>query len=160
MPSFDIVSKVDSHELTNAVDQARRKLEERYDLRGTGAQFELEENVITQTAANEFQLKQILDILRERLAGRHIDLRALEMGEVETNLASARQKITVKQGIEQAQGKKIIALLKGAKLKVEAQIQGDKLRVSGKKRDELQAAIALLRQAELEIPVQFDNFRD
>lgn len=160
MPSFDIVSKVDQHELTNAVDQAKRKLEDRYDLRGTGASFALEGMVITQTAPSEFQLNQLLAILRERLAGRGIDLRCLEMGEIETNLAGVRQKITVKQGIEQAQAKKLIALLKESKLKVEAQIQGDKLRVTGKKRDDLQTAIALLRAAKLEIAVQFENFRD
>ena len=160
MPSFDIVSKVDQHELVNAVDQAKRKLEDRYDLRGTGASFELDGNVITQRSANEFQHKQILEILRERLAGRHIDLRCLDLGEVETNLAGLRQKITVKEGIEQAQAKKIIALIKESKIKVDAQIQGDKLRVSGKKRDDLQTAIALLRKAELEVALQFDNFRD
>ena len=102
----------------------------------------------------------MLDILHERLAGRGIDLRCLDLGEIETNLAGVRQAITVKQGIEQAQAKKIIALLKESKLKVEAQIQGDKLRVTGKKRDDLQTAIALLRAAKLEIAVQFENFRD
>lgn len=160
MPSFDIVSKVDQHELTNAVDQAKRKLQDRYDLRGTHASFTLDGKVITQSAPSDFQLKQLLDILRERLAGRSIDLRCLDMGEVETNVAGVRQTITVKQGIEQVQAKKIIALLKESKLKVEAQIQGDKLRVTGKKRDDLQTAIALLRKAELELPLQFENFRD
>lgn len=160
MPSFDIVSKVDSHELVNAVDQANRKIGERYDLRGTDASFELEGSVITQTAASEFQLKQLTEILRERITARHIDIRCLEMGDVETNLAAARQKITVKQGIEQVQAKKIAALLKEAKLKVDSQIQGDKLRVNGKKRDDLQTAIALLRGSKLELPLQFENFRD
>lgn len=160
MPSFDIVSEVDKHELTNAVDQARRDLENRFDLRGTGARFELEESVISQFAASEFQLEQMLDILHKRLAGRHIDLRALDLGEVETNLAGARRKITVKQGLEQAQAKKIIATIKDAKLKVDTQIAGEKVRVIGKKRDDLQAAIALLRKADLEVPLQFENFRD
>ena len=160
MPSFDVVSEVDKHELTNAVDQARRDLDNRFDLRGTGARIELEESVITQFAASEFQLKQITDILHKRLGGRGIDLRSLEEDEVETNLAGARQKITVKQGIEQAQAKKIIAKIKEAKLKVDTSITGDKLRVSGKKRDDLQTAIALLKKAELEVPVQFENFRD
>ena len=116
--------------------------------------------VITQTAASEFQLKQLTEILRERITARHIDIRCLEMGDVETNLAAARQKITVKQGIEQVQAKKIAALLKEAKLKVDSQIQGDKLRVNGKKRDDLQTAIALLRGSKLELPLQFENFRD
>ncbi|HEX4052240.1 MAG TPA: YajQ family cyclic di-GMP-binding protein [Steroidobacteraceae bacterium] len=160
MPSFDAVSKVDVHELTNAVDQARRELDKRYDLRGSGARFELEGYVISQFGQNEYQLKQLLEILRLRLAARGIDLRCLEMGDVEANLAEARRKITVKQGIEQAAAKKLIAQLKASKLKIEAQINGDKLRVSGKKRDDLQSAIALLRQSDVELPLQFENFRD
>lgn len=160
MPSFDAVSKVNQHELTNAVDQAQRQLKDRYDLRGTNAAFVLEGMVITQTAPAEFQLKQIYEILQQRLSGRGIDLRCLDEGEVESNLAGVRQKITVKQGIEQAQAKKIIALLKESKLKVDAQIQGDKLRVSGKKKDDLQLAIALMRGSKLEVPLQFENFRD
>ena len=160
MPSFDTVSKVDTHELTNAVDQARRELEKRYDLRGTSARFELEGFVITQFAPSEYQLEQLLDILRLRLAARGIDARCLELGEVETNLAGSRRKLTIRQGIEQMQAKKLIASLKEAKLKVEAQIQGDKLRVAGKKRDDLQLAIALLRKADVDLPLQFENFRD
>jgi uncharacterized protein YajQ (UPF0234 family) len=160
MPSFDIVSKVDKHELTNAVDQAKRELEKRYDLRGTNARFELEEYVITQFAPSEYQLDQLLDMLKPRLAGRGIDLKAIDLGEIETNLAESRRKITIKQGIEQAQAKKIVAKLKESKLKVDAQINGDKLRVNGKKRDDLQAAIAFLRKADLELPLQFENFRD
>ncbi len=160
MPSFDIVSKADKHELDNAVDQANRDLENRYDLRGTGARFELEDFVVTQFAPSEYQLEQLLDILRIRLAKRGIDLRCLDLAEVESNLAEARQRITIKQGIEQAQAKKIIAKLKEAKLKVDAQINGDKLRVSGKKRDDLQLAIALLRKSDFELPLQFENFRD
>jgi len=160
MPSFDVVSKVDSHELTNAVDQARRELDKRYDLRGTGARIELEGMVVTQFAASEYQLDQLLDILRLRLSARGIDPRCLDLGTVEVNLAGARRAITLKQGIEQALGKKLVAQLKEAKLKVEAQIQGDKLRVSGKKRDDLQLAIALLRKAPSELPLQFENFRD
>src|ERR1700690_1360673 len=160
MPSFDAVSKVDTHELTNAVDQAKRELEKRYDLRGTNARFELEGFVITQFAPSEYQLEQLLDILRLRLAARGIDARCLELGEVETNLAGSRRKLTIRQGIEQAQAKQLIASLRQAKLKVEAQIQGDKLRVTGKKRDALQLAIALLRKADVELPLQFENFRD
>jgi cyclic-di-GMP-binding protein len=160
MPSFDIVSKADGHELTNAVDQAKRDLENRYDLRGTNARFELAEFVVTQFAANEHQLDQLLEMLRLRLAKRGVDLRCLELGDVETNLAEARRKITIKQGIEQVQAKAIIAKIKEAKIKVDTQINGDKLRVSGKKRDDLQAAIAVLRNAELEVPLQFENFRD
>jgi uncharacterized protein YajQ (UPF0234 family) len=160
MPSFDIVSEVDKHELTNAVDQAKRELENRYDLRGTNAAFELADFVVTQTAPSEYQLTQLYDILQKRLAARGIDLRCLEAADPEVNLAGARQKITIKQGIEQAQAKKIIAKLKESKLKVDSQINSDKLRVSGKKRDDLQAAIAYLRKADLELPLQFENFRD
>ena len=160
MPSFDVVSEVDKHELTNAFDQAKRDLENRYDLRGTNAAFERAEFVITITAPSEYQVTQLLDMLRKRLAARHIDLRCIELGDVETNLAGARQKVTIKQGIEQVQAKKIIAMLKESKLKVDSQIQGDKLRVNGKKRDDLQTANAFLRKADLELPLQFENFRD
>ncbi|MDQ0008501.1 uncharacterized protein YajQ (UPF0234 family) [Luteibacter jiangsuensis] len=160
MPSFDIVSEVDTHELTNAVDQANREVSTRFDLRGTSAKFELDENVITQKADNEFQLGQLTDILRARLSARGIDVRAMDAGKVETNLAEARQKVTIKQGIEQPVAKKIVAKIKEAKLKVEAQINGEKIRVTGKKRDDLQNAIAMLRKADVEVPLQFENFRD
>jgi uncharacterized protein YajQ (UPF0234 family) len=160
MPSFDVISEVDKHELTNAVDQANRELAGRFDFKGTDAKFELDRFEITQHAPSEFQLQQMLDILRARLVSRKIDVRALDVAEPETNLAGARQKITVKQGIEQPVAKKLVAGLKAAKLKVEAQINGDKLRVSGKKRDDLQLAMAVLRKADVELPLQFDNFRD
>ncbi|MFC4728834.1 YajQ family cyclic di-GMP-binding protein [Coralloluteibacterium thermophilus] len=160
MPSFDIVSEVDKHELTNAVDQANRELGNRFDFKNVDAKFELEESIITQSAPSEFQLQQMMDILRARLIARGIDVRALDVAEPETNVAGSRQRITVKQGIEQATGKKIVAAIKAAKLKVEAQINGDKLRVTGKKRDDLQAVIALLRQSDFDVPLQFDNFRD
>jgi uncharacterized protein YajQ (UPF0234 family) len=160
MPSFDIVSEVDTHELTNAVDQANREVTTRFDLRGTSAKFELDENVITLKADNEFQLGQLTDILRARLSARGIDVRAMDSGKVETNLAEARQKVTIKQGIEQPVAKKIVAKIKEAKLKVEAQINGEKIRVTGKKRDDLQTAMAMLRKADVEVPLQFENFRD
>jgi uncharacterized protein YajQ (UPF0234 family) len=160
MPSFDVVSEVDTHELTNALDQANRELATRFDFKGVDARFEREGEVITQSAPSEFQLKQMNDILRARLAARSIDVLSLEYGDVETNLAQARQKITVKQGIEQKIAKKIAAALKEAKLKVETQINGDKLRVMGKKRDDLQDAIAVLKAGKFELPLQFNNFRD
>ncbi len=160
MPSFDAVSEVDKHELTNAVDQANRELATRFDFKGTDASFELDGYVITQRAPSEFQLQQMLDILRSRLTSRKIDIRALDIADAETNVAEARQKITVKQGIEQAEAKKLVAALKASKLKVQAQIQGDKLRVTGKKRDDLQSAMAVLRKSEADVPLQFDNFRD
>ncbi len=160
MPSFDIVSEVDTHELTNAVDQANRELGTRFDFKGVDAKFVLDDSTITQSAPSDFQLQQMTDILRARLIARKIDARCLDFGDIETNLAGARQKITVKQGIERELAKKIQTAIKGAKLKVEAQINDDKLRVTGKKRDDLQAAMALLRSQEFERPLQFDNFRD
>ena len=160
MPSFDIVSEVDTHELTNAVDQASRELTTRFDFKGVDAKFVLDENVISQSAPSDFQLQQMTDILRARLIARKIDVRCLEFGDIDTNLAGARQKVTVKQGIERELAKKIQGALKDAKLKVDSQINGDKLRVTGKKRDDLQAAMALLRAQEFELPLQFDNFRD
>lgn len=160
MPSFDVISEVDKHELTNAIDQANRELSTRFDFKGVDASYTLDDSIITQSAPSDFQLQQMLDILRGRLVARKIDIRALDVAEPEVNLGGARQKITVKQGIEQPVAKKLVAELKAAKLKVEAQINGDKLRVSGKKRDDLQAAMALLRKSEVELPLQFDNFRD
>ncbi|GAB3380480.1 YajQ family cyclic di-GMP-binding protein [Lysobacter fragariae] len=160
MPSFDVVSEVNPHELTNAVDQANRELTTRFDFKGVDAKFVLEEQVISQSAPSDFQLKQMEDILRARLIARSIDVRCLEFGDVETNLAGARQKVTVKQGIERELAKKIQGAIKDAKLKVDSQINGDKLRVTGKKRDDLQAAMALLRAGNYERPLQFENFRD
>ena len=160
MPSFDIVSEVDTHELTNAVDQANRELSTRFDFKGVEATFALEDKLVTQSAPSEFQLQQMTDILRARLIARKIDARCLDFGDIETNLAGARQKITVKLGIERELAKKLQGAIKDAKLKVETQINGDKLRVTGKKRDDLQAAMALLRAQEFERPLQFDNFRD
>lgn len=160
MPSFDIVSEVDTHELTNAVDQANRELTTRFDFKGVEASFDLDDTVISMAAPSDFQLQQMTDILRARLAARKIDARCLEFGDIETNLAGARQKVTVKQGIERELAKKIQTAMKDAKLKVDSQINGDKLRVNGKKRDDLQAAMAVLRAGEFGVPLQFDNFRD
>ncbi len=160
MPSFDVISEVDKHELTNAVDTANRELGNRFDFKGSDARFELDEFVVTQSAPSDFQLKQMLDILRGRLVTRGIDIRCLDIADPEINLAQAKQKITIKQGIEQKIAKKIVAAIKDAKLKLEAQINGDKLRITGKKRDDLQTAIALLKNTEFELPLQFENFRD
>lgn len=160
MPSFDIVSKLDLHELTNAVDQANRELEKRFDFKGSGASFERSESQVTLKADAEFRLKQMQDILMQRLAARGIDIRCADIQDPDTQLASARQTIRLKQGIDQALGKKLVKLIKESGLKVQAQIQGDQLRVTGKKRDDLQDAIALLRKADVEMPLQFENFRD
>ncbi len=160
MPSFDVISEVDNHELTNAVDQASRELTTRFDFKGVEASFTLDDEVISMSAPSDFQLQQMTDILRARLIARSIDARCLEFGDIETNLAGARQKISVKQGIERELAKKIQNALKDSKIKVDSQINGEKLRVNGKKRDDLQAAMALLKGGEFERPLQFDNFRD
>ncbi|WP_442683300.1 YajQ family cyclic di-GMP-binding protein [Stenotrophomonas sp. JC08] len=161
MPSFDVVSEVDKHELTNAIDQANRELSTRFDFKGVDAKYVLEdEKLIKLTAPTDFQLKQMGDILKQRLGARQIDFRCLEFGDIDTNLGGARQQVTVKQGIEQKLAKQISAKIKEAKLKVDTQINGDKLRVTGKKRDDLQDVIALLKKTEFEVPLQFENFRD
>jgi uncharacterized protein YajQ (UPF0234 family) len=160
MPSFDVVSEIDTHELTNAVDQASRELAQRFDFKGTDAAFELEETTVTMTAPAEFQLKQMLEILKLRVAKRGIDIACLEVRDPEVNLARAKQLVVLKHGIDADTGRKVSRLLKDSKLKVQAQVQGEKVRVTGKKRDDLQEAIAFLRKAELGVPLQFNNFRD
>ena len=161
MPSFDVVSKLDLHELTNAIDQANRELANRFDFKGTDAVFERdEETVVTLKAQAEFQLKQMLDILKQRLAAGTSTSAAPRSPIRKSTSPRARQKVTLKQGIEQPLAKDIVKRIKDAKLKVEVQIQGDKLRINGKKRDDLQTAIALLRGADIKMPLQFENFRD
>lgn len=162
MPSFDAVSELDTHELTNAVDQANRELSQRFDFKDTGASFELNEKelVISLKAPAEFQLKQMVDILTQRLGKRGIEARCMEKKDPVTNLAVARQDIVLRNGIDQETGKKLQKILKESKVKVQAQIQGDQLRVIGKQRDDLQAAMALLRKADVDRPLQFKNFRD
>ncbi|MEZ5498066.1 MAG: YajQ family cyclic di-GMP-binding protein [Steroidobacteraceae bacterium] len=160
MPSFDVVSQIDRHELTNAVDQANRELSQRFDFKDSGAKYVLDEFAVTLTAKVEFQLQQMLDILKPRLAKRGIDVACLEVGEPQANLAEARQTVNLRHGIDQETGKKISRLIKEARLKVQAGIQGEKVRVTGKKRDDLQAAIALLRRGEFDRPLQYENFRD
>jgi cyclic-di-GMP-binding protein len=160
MPSFDVVSEIDSHELTNAVDQASRELSQRFDFKNTGAEFELEETTVTLSAPAEFQLKQMLEILKLKIAKRGIDIVCLDVQDPLVNLAVAKQLVALRHGIDQETGKKVMRLIKDSKLKVQAQIQGEKVRVTGKKRDDLQEAIALLREGTFEVPLQFNNFRD
>jgi uncharacterized protein YajQ (UPF0234 family) len=160
MPSFDVVSEIDTHELTNAVDQAVRELSQRFDFKDTDAAFELEDTTVTMTAPADFQLKQMLDILKLRIAKRGIDVACLEVKDPEVNLARAKQLVVLRHGIDAETGRKVSRLIKDSKLKVQAQIQGEKVRVTGKKRDDLQEAMALLRKASLEVPLQFNNFRD
>jgi uncharacterized protein YajQ (UPF0234 family) len=160
MPSFDVVSEIDRHELTNAVDQALRELTQRFDFKNTDATFELEETTVTMTAPAEFQLKQMLDILKLRISKRGIDVACIEVKDPEVNLARAKQLVVLRHGIDADAGRKVSRLIKDSKLKVQAQIQGDKVRVIGKKRDDLQEAIAYLRKADVGVPLQFNNFRD
>jgi uncharacterized protein YajQ (UPF0234 family) len=160
MPSFDVVSKTDSHEVTNAVDQANREIGTRFDFRGTDARVELSKDVITLIGSTDFQLKQVDEILRGKFAKRNLDIRVLDYKDPEIKLNEARQTVNVRQGIESEDAKKIVKLIKESKLKVQASIQGEQVRVTGKKRDDLQEAIAFLREAKLTIPLQFENFRD
>ena len=160
MPSFDAVSELNGHEVANAVDQANRELAQRFDFKDTGARFELKEFTVTLHAQVDFQLRQMLEILKLRLSKRGIDLACLEIKEPHTTLSSAQQELVLRHGIDADTGRKIARMVKDSKLKVQASIQGDKVRVSGKQRDDLQAAIALLRGAKLDVPLQFTNFRD
>jgi cyclic-di-GMP-binding protein len=160
MPSFDVVSELDGHEVANAVDQANREVDTRFDFKGSGAKFELAEFVVSLEAQADFQLKQMLDILTQKLARRGIDVACMKPEEPEIALSKARQKIVLRHGIDADNARKIVKLVKEAKLKLQAQIQGEQVRVTGKKRDELQDAIALLKKAELGLPLQFQNFRD
>ena len=160
MPSFDVVSEVDMQEVTNAVDQANRELGTRFDFKNTDAKFVLEGNEVTMKAPNEFQLKQMFDILTARFASRKIDNRALDLKPPQVNVGDAHQLVTVRSGIESEIAKKIVKRIKTEKLKVQAAIQGEKVRVSGKKRDELQKVIGLLEETDLSIPLQFENYRD
>ena len=160
MPSFDTVSEINHHEVTNAIDQAARELEQRFDLRGTGASVKLEKNVIQLVATADFQLKQVREIVEAKLIKRGIDISCLDEGKVEGAGKELRQALTVKEGIDQEHAKKIVALIKDSKMKVQASIQGDKVRVTGKQRDDLQAAIALIKGGKIGIPLQFNNFRD
>ena len=159
MPSFDIVSEVNLHEVTNAVDQASREVSQRFDFKGTNAKFELKDTVVTLSAPADFQLKQMLEILRLKLSKRGIDVACLKVDEPVTTGQTARQVITLRQGIDTELGKKIQRLIKDSKLKVQAALQDQQVRVTGKSRDDLQAVQALLRGADLDFAVQFDNYR-
>lgn len=160
MPSFDIVSELDMHEVTNAVDQSNRELQMRYDFKGVDAKFELNDSAVTLQAEVDFQLQQMLEVLRTKMTGRKIDIRCLEIKDPEQANMRARQEIILKQGLDQPFAKKIVKMIKDKKLKVQAQVQGEQVRVTGKKRDDLQSVMAMLREAELDLPLQFNNFRD
>ncbi len=160
MPSFDAVSEVDLHELRNAIDQARRELRSRFDFRGVDAGFELGDAGVQLLAEEDFQLRQMEDILRDKMARRGVDGACLDPQPIEGAGKQRRRLFGLRQGIDRDTAKKMIKIVKDAGLRVQAQINGPKLRVTGKKRDDLQRVIAALREAELDIPLQFDNFRD
>lgn len=160
MPSFDIVSEVDSHELTNAVDQMNREVTTRFDFKGSDAKVTLKEFEMNFEASSAFQLKQMRDIMVNKLSKRDIDTRCLDRGKVEERGLRAYQSITVKQGLDKEDAKKVTKMIKEQKFKVQASIQGEQVRVTGKKRDDLQEVMAYLKSSELEIPLQFNNFRD
>lgn len=160
MPSFDVVSNFDAHEANNAIDQSNREVTTRFDFKDTGSKYELDGQVISLTSQSDFQLQQMLDILRQKLAKRGIDIACLDEKEPEFSGSEARQQVVLRKGIDSDLARKLVKMVKGSKLKVQAAIQGDQLRISGKKRDDLQAVITLLKNADVELPLQYENFRD
>jgi cyclic-di-GMP-binding protein len=161
MPSFDIVSEVNQQELKNAVEQTNKEIGNRFDFKGSDARVEQNELDLSVFADDEFKLGQVMDVLRARLAKRNVDVRALEPGSIETISGDkVKRPLKVKVGIAQDKAKGIVKLVKDSKLKVAASIQGDAVRVSGAKKDELQAAIQLVKKSVTEVPIQFINFRD
>lgn len=160
MPSFDVISEVKMHEVVNAVDQSNRDISNRFDFKGANASFEQDGDIVTLCAKNDYFLKQMLDILKSKLCKRHVDIGCLQVNAPKILVHEARQDVVVRQGIDQDLAKKIVKMIKDTKLKVQASIQGEKVRVSGKKKDDLQETMAVLRDAKLEIPLQFDNFHD
>ena len=160
MPSFDIKSEINKHELTNVVDQANRVLKNRFDFKDADAEFKLNDNSILLTAKEDFHIKQMASVLQEAIAKRKMDIRILKPGKVEISNNTARQTVELQEGIDRELAKSITTLIKQSKIKVQAGIQGDSIRVSGKKRDELQQTIQLIKDKKYNIPIQFDNFRD
>jgi cyclic-di-GMP-binding protein len=161
MPSFDIVSEVNLQEVKNAVEQANKEVANRYDFKGSDARIEQKEAELTVFADDDFKLGQVMDVLRGRLAKRNVDARSLAPGAVEKISGDkVKRPVKVKVGIEQEKAKSLVKLIKDAKIKVAASIQGDLVRVSGAKKDDLQAAIQLVRTSVTDIPLQFINFRD
>jgi hypothetical protein len=160
MPSFDIISEFDMHEATNAVDQANKEVGTRFDFKGTNSNFEMTDEKVVMISESTFQLQQMFAVICAKLSRRGIDIACMEVGDAKGSGKVMRQEITLKQGIDSATAKKIVKLIKDKKLKVQAAIQGDKVRVTGKKRDDLQEVIQMLRDEKLEMPWQYNNFRD
>ena len=160
MPSFDIVSEVDLHQATNAVDQANRVVDNRFDFKGVDAKFERDERTITMIAEAEFQVQQMLDMLQNTLHKNGIDIKCMELGDVQQSGKQCKQSVVLKHGLDSEIAKKLVKAIKAEKFKVQSQIQGDQVRVTGKKRDDLQAVIAYFKQQDNEVPLQYTNFRD
>ena len=160
MPSFDIVSEINHHELTNAVDQANREIGNRYDFKGSNAKIETTEDGLVFHAESKFQLQQMFPVLLSKMTKRGLDIECLKTGDVVEAAKTAKQLISIQEGIDKETAKQIVKRIKDSKVKVQASIQGEQVRVSGKKRDDLQQVIQLLKEAELGIPLQFNNFRD
>ncbi|MED5411339.1 MAG: YajQ family cyclic di-GMP-binding protein [Pseudomonadota bacterium] len=161
MPSFDIVSEVDMHEVNNAVDQSNREVGTRFDFKGVDAKFEVtDQSILVVSAEVDFQVKQMLEILRGKLVKRGVDIKALVEDKIEVSGQKASINVKIQQGIESEIARKIVKMVKNTKIKVQTAIQGDKLRVTGKKRDDLQSVIAMLKDSNLGIPLQYNNFRD
>ena len=160
MPSFDVVSEVNFHEVTNAVDQSNREIQTRFDFRGVDAKFERKEDVVRITAEADIQLDQMIDILRAKLVKRSIDPRVMDIGDQEHVGKLLHKNIKIKEGIESLLAKKVVKMVKDKKMKVQAAIQGEKVRVTGKKRDDLQQVMSMLKEEEIDTPLQYNNFRD
>ena len=160
MPSFDIVSEVDMHELSNAVNNANRAISQRFDFKGTETGVKQSKEEITLYSESEFQVQQVLDILHKEMIRRKVDIKSLEEGEVKPNGKLMEQKMILRQGVDKDSARKIVKLIKEQKLKVQSAIQGEQVRVTGKKRDDLQAVMAMLKQQDLDVPLQYTNFRD
>jgi len=160
MPSFDVVSEVDSHELKNAVDQANREIANRFDFKGSDSKIELNGTDMKVSSDSKFRVEQVCSVLHQKLAKRGIDINCLDAGDVDEALKTAKQVIKVREGLDKEMAKKVVKLIKESKLKVQASIQGEQVRVTGKKRDDLQSVMALLKKSDIELPLQFNNFRD
>ncbi|WP_417596610.1 YajQ family cyclic di-GMP-binding protein [Oceanospirillum sp.] len=160
MPSFDVVSELDMHQVTNAVDQSNRVVKNRFDFKGVDARFLRKENVVEVVSESEFQVRQMVDMLQAELIRREVDVKCMEVGDIIESGKTAKAIVTLQEGIDTDTARKIVKMIKQEKLKVQAAIQGDQVRVTGKKRDDLQQVIAFLRQSELDIPLQYQNFRD
>ena len=160
MPSFDVVSEIDHHELKNALDQANREIGTRYDFKGSNSKIDQTGNELTLEAESEFQIKQMVPILKEKMSKRDLDVDCLDFADIVEMNKRARQQVSVREGVDKDLARKMVKLIKDSKIKVQAAIQGEQLRINGKKRDDLQQVMQLLREAKLGIPLQFNNFRD